>query len=372
MPDAGSPAQSILEALGFVLFSRKGPGGALRLLGKAPEWLDTLWPALTKSGGTLPVADAPFLENFLIDAEECWRRGGAERAKSGPWIEQDASGAEVQLEATAMTADGQSILLLERLGEAFEARKSVLQRARETVIAHQRLNSEIQKKEILLHCVADEMTAALANVITSLRLIEREDNGPRTKLLLGLASRATQEQQTLIHRILGVFEDELRGVYDRSDTTKMGADWNTVLRRALDSAAPLFAEKGVRLDAPAAAASAVQVPADAVHLERVVANLLENALEHTPPSGEVIVRTDEEPEALLLRVEDNGPALAPEVCENLFAKWDSSNAASQASALRLHFCRIVVENCGGEIGCAPLPAGGNRFWIRLTKTGAAA
>jgi K+-sensing histidine kinase KdpD len=38
-----------------------------------------------------------------------------------------------------------------------------------------------------------------------------------------------------------------------------------------------------------------------------------------------------------------------------------------SAALRLHFCRIVVENCGGEIGCASLPAGGNCFWIRLTK-----
>ena len=86
--------------------------------------------------------------------EQRRRRAG----KSGPGWRQDANGAEVQLEATALTADGQRILLLERLGEAFEAKKSMLQKARETVIAYQRLNSEIQKKEILLHCVADEMT----------------------------------------------------------------------------------------------------------------------------------------------------------------------------------------------------------------------
>ena len=345
MPEAGSPAQSVLEALGLVLFSRED-SGTLRLIGQAPGWLAALWPALAKSDGALPVADAsPFLENFLIDAEECWRKGGAERAKSGPWIEQDGSGAEVELEATAMTANGQSILLLERLGEAFEAKKSVLQRARETVIAHQRLNSEIQKKEILLHCVADEMTAALANIITSLRLIELEDNGPRTKLLLGLATRATQEQQTLIHRILGVFEEELRGVHGHSDPTTAGADWNVVLHRALDSAKPLFAEKGVRLDAPEAGDSAAQIPVDAAHLERVVANLLENALERTPAGGTVVVRAEDEPEALILRVEDKGAAIAPEVYENLFAQWDPSNAGTPASALRL----ALLPHRGGEL-----------------------
>jgi signal transduction histidine kinase len=371
MPDAESPAQSVLEALGFVLFARESPG-APRLLGKAPAWLAALWPSLRESGGTLPVADAsPFLENFLVDAEECWGKGGGERAKSGPWVE-NGSGAEVELEATALTANGQSLLLLERLGEAFAAKKSVLQLARETVIAHQRLNSEIQKKEILLHCVAEEMSAALANAITSLRLIELEDNGPRTKSLLGLATRATQEQQTLIHRILGVFEEELRSVQGHSDPTSAGADWNTVLQRALDSAQPLFAEKDVRLDVSEAGIGAAQVPADAAQFERVVANLLENALERTPAGGSIVVRTEDEPEALVLSVEDQGAAIAPEVCENLFVKWDPSKVTSPASALRLHFCRIVAENCDGEIGCTALPAGGQRFWIRLTKNRATA
>jgi hypothetical protein len=54
-------------------------------------------------------------------------------------------------------------------------------------------------------------------------------------------SSATQEQQTLIHRILGVFEEELRSVQGHSDPTSAGADWNTVLQRALDSAQPRFA-----------------------------------------------------------------------------------------------------------------------------------
>jgi signal transduction histidine kinase len=370
MPASASPAQAVLEALGFVIFTREA-SGALQLLGPAPAWLVALWPALEKAEHHLPVGDAsPFLENFLIDARECWEKGGAERAKSGPWIEQDGNGAEVQLEATAMTAGGQPILLLERLGEAFEAKRTILQRARETVIAHQRLNSEIQKKEILLHCVADDMTAALANVITSLRLIELEDNGPRTKLLLGLASRATQEQQTLIHRILGVFEEELRAVYGASVETEADADWSVVLRQALDSISPLFEEKGVRLHAPVPAAS-IMVRIDPTQLERVVMNLLENALERSASGAAVVVRTDEEAEALLVSLQDNGPVMAPEACEDLFGKWDPRTGAP-ASALRLHFCRIVIENAGGEIGCTSLPESAHRFWIRLPKNGAMA
>jgi len=244
---------------------------------------------------------------------------------------------------------------------------SDLQHARETVIAHQRLNSEMQKKEILLHCVADEMTAALANIITSLRLIEIENNGPRTKMLLRLANRAAEEQQTLIHRVLGVFEDELRNAYGTSSLNTTTTRWDEVLQRALEAASPLFVEKGVTLNACEAATSGVRIPVEAAQLERVIGNLLENALERTPTGGAVIVRTEIEPEALYLRVEDNGAAIAPEIGRSLFDRLDRADV----SALRLHFCRIVVENCGGEIGCTTLSDGANRFWVRLTKTTAA-
>jgi two-component system sensor histidine kinase CreC len=114
------------------------------------------------------------------------------------------------------------------------------------------------------------------------------------------------------------------------------------------------------------------VPADPTHLERVVENLLENALERTPAGGAVVVRATEEPEALLWQVEDGGSTIGPDVCANLFVKWDPTNDALPSAALRLHFCRIVAENCGGEIGCQSLPAGGNCFWIRLTKGSASA
>jgi hypothetical protein len=370
MPDGPSPAQTVLEALGYALFARK-ENGALYSLGAVPSWLAALWPAMAENNHSLPVADAsPFLENFLIDAEECWRKGGDCQVKSGPWVEQDASGAQVELEATALTTNEQPLLLLERLGQAFAARKEVLQRGRESVIANQRLNSEIQKKEILLHCVADEMSAALANVITSLRLIELEDNGPRTKALLGLATRATQEQQTLIHRILDVFEGELRGVYDSAGEANV-ADWQNALRQAIESVAPLFAQKNVRIEQNTFADISARVNVDPIQLERVFVNLLENALERSTSGDKVFVRAEENAEALVVSFEDQGALVTPATGENLFAKWDSPNEASSASALRLHFCRIVMDNCGGEIGCDSQPERGNRFWIRLTQSASA-
>ncbi len=358
---------NVLEALGYALF-RRADDGALRAAGRLPGWLRELWPAIAQKNPELPIAEAsPFFENFLIDAEECWNADGEKSAKSGPWIEQQPDGTQVELEATALTVGNEKLLLLERLGAEFAQRKDVLQRARETVIAHQRLNSEIQKKEILLHCVADEMTAALANIVTSLRLIEGEDNPPRTKVLLGLAMRGTEEQQRLINRVLDVFSEEIGHIYGRKHGNGNAAEWNAALGGALETIAPAFAEKRVQLARPALGQATHHVPVDASHLERVLAGLLENGLERAPVGGEVKVTCAEEKESLLCQVTDSAPRMSAEAYDDLFSKFGLPAAGSHASAVRLHFCRIVIESCGGEIGCEPGEPGGNSFWIRLPK-----
>ena len=369
MPDATSPAGPVLEALGFALFVRDNHG-SLRAVGTAPEWLRQLWPALT-SDGELPVADAsPFFENFLIDAEECWRAGGDQRAQSGPWIEQKPHGEQVELEATALNANGQAVLLINRLGAEFTAKKEVLQKARETVIAHQRLNSEIQKKEILLHCVAEEMTAALANIVTSLRLIETETNPARAKVLLGLAMRGTEEQQRLIQRVLEVFADEIGSFYGRSAADARQADCGAVVRDAVAAADQAFAEKKVGLVIRTEAAHALNVHGDATHVGRVLTNLLEHCLERTPDGGEVAVAAEAETDAVVFSVTDSGALLSADECERVFSKFQLPTGGSNAAMLRLHFCRVTVESYGGEIGCEPSETGGARFWFRLPRSGA--
>lgn len=370
MPDLDRDSSSdVLEALGFAVFIRD-QSGVLRLHGKTPEWLRSIWPKVNASGAQLPIDQAsPFLENFLVDADECWTTGGENRAQSGPWIEQTADGTELTLEATALNAGDRRILLLERMGEVFEAKKSMLQKARETVIAYQRLDSEMQKKEILLSCIAEEMNAALANVITSLRLIEREKNPPKVRQLLTLASRATQEQQTLINKVLSVFATELEALFGRNGAAGAMAKMSDALRSAEENVAPQFAERGARLSINDNAARDALVAMDAGHLSRVLVSLFEIGLQNVSKAGEVQLNLVDEPESVLINVCDNGAALPSDVGKDLFSQSGSMGTESQTSQLPLQFCRVAVENCHGEIGYEPRD-NGNCFWIRLPKVAA--
>ncbi len=360
--DRDSRAGAVLEALGIAVFVHAS--GALRVNGKPPDWLRSIWPNLTAPDATLP-ANSPFLENFLIDARACWAADGDKRVRSGAWAEQTADGTEVSLEATALTLGGQAILLLERLGEVFEAKKSMLQKARETVIAYQRLNSEVQKKEILLNCISEEMNAALANVITSLRLIELEKDPARIAQLLSLASRATEEQQTLIHRVLNVFAAELEGLRGRDGTAIAETKLEDALLAAEENVASQFAEKGVRLSIAGNGPAGIRVAMGSTHLARVLSTLLENGLQSAPVGDEVRLSFGEESGSILIRVSDNGPSFPPDICANLFSRTGTAAPGPQASQLPLQFCRIAVENCDGEIGYESRKDGGNSFWIML-------
>jgi len=359
MPERGSSAGAVLEALGFAIFVRDH-SGALRLEGTAPDWLRSIWPELKTEGGLLPTEKAsPFLENFLIDASTCWEAGGETRSRSGPWIEQTDNGTEVTLDAVALNAGDQAILLLERLGEVFEAKKSMLQKARETIIAYQRLESEMQKKEILLSCIAEEMNAALANAITSLRLIELEQDPARLRQLLSLATRATEEQQSLINKVLRLFADELQQLYGQNGSSQANAKLNEALKLAKENVGTQFADK--RIDLTAAESDAI-VAMDRDHLARVLTNLLERALQNSTAGGEVELKVVDEPDSVLIDVVDQGAPLPPDVSKVFL----SNTGTTDGSNLPLRFCRVAVENCRGEIGYEPRE-GGNRFWIRLPR-----
>ena len=344
MPADDSPSSAVLEALGYALFVRDD-AGALRLAGEVPEWL---WPAVAARGAEL-AEPSPFLENFLIDARECWSAGAARTVESGPWVEREG----VTLQARALTAGGRACLLVERLGAAFAAQVAVLQKARETVIARQRLDAEIQKKQILVHCLAEDLSGALGNVVTALRLIELEANTPKTGQLVDLALRSAQEQRSLIDKVLGLFPEELSGLYGAS----AHADLHRALTMAIENVAPHFSEKGVRLSPPAA--SDVRILADSAHLERVLGNLLRNALEHTPSGAEVFVRVAEENDAALLAIEFPHESAHPDL-EAIFT-------SPPEAFLRLRFCRIAVEGCHGELGFRPREGGGTCVWVRLPK-----
>jgi signal transduction histidine kinase len=94
--------------------------------------------------------------------------------------------------------------------------------------------------------------------------------------------------------------------------------------------------------------------------ERVLFNLVTNALRHTPSDGSVAVRVERRASDLLLRVEDSGEGLPEEAPARMFERfWRADRARSGSGAgLGLAIARGLVEAHGGRIWAENRPQGG--------------
>jgi signal transduction histidine kinase len=114
----------------------------------------------------------------------------------------------------------------------------------------------------------------------------------------------------------------------------------------------LLAEKSdiiLNLDAPAELPS---VRGDGHRLERVVSNLLDNALKYTPKGGAITVAVRPANGQVEVRVTDTGPGIPPEYRERIFdrfAQVPGSEGRRRGLGWGLAFCRSVIEAHGGRI-----------------------
>lgn len=105
--------------------------GLFKIIGKPPDWFLRLYPtATTDMNGLKPGAQWPFVDNFLIDAEQFWEQNSVGRLKSGLWSEL-YSNIEYHLEASALCLADQHILIIEFLRITYDELQSVIQKARE-------------------------------------------------------------------------------------------------------------------------------------------------------------------------------------------------------------------------------------------------
>jgi signal transduction histidine kinase len=115
------------------------------------------------------------------------------------------------------------------------------------------------------------------------------------------------------------------------------------------------------------AARSVAAYGDAERLERVLVNLLSNALKYSSPGGEVMVQVERAPGAASLTVADRGVGIAPEDLPHVFDRFFRTRAARQPEGLGLglYITRLLVYAHGGRIEVHSQLGCGSTFRVLL-------
>jgi signal transduction histidine kinase len=361
---------SILASQGCAVFEYLGDG-AFRRLGLPPVWYRELCSADALDADSVRLGERfPFLESFLPDAEAHWSARSEIPAASGVWIESAPGGRKLALEARAFFLEGKRLFLVQNPQTAYEEERKWLQLARDSSLEHERLLREIQKKEILLHCIVHDLSQPLGAMRACFTCLS---DGKLSRSLHDFAVTGTQQadrQEAMIRGILEAFAGDLAAQEASDQKTESGTDLVGVARTVVQDFSAAFSAKGARirlaphLDKPFNGS----VAADASRLRRIFGNLVENALRYSPQGSTVTLGIDDEGSTLLAYVDDEGPGLPEDASvDKLFALFARGKDRAGKAGLGLYFCKITVERWGGAVGAQTRPEGGSRFWFRLPK-----
>jgi signal transduction histidine kinase/CheY-like chemotaxis protein len=370
MMAANSILESFLAAQGYALFEYVGNGG-FHPIGEYPKWCQNLWKGAIARDKSIRLAEAsPLLENFLIDAEGFWNSNREGSANSPIWIERDPSGRDVQLEAAALHVDGKNVLLIRNLANTYAERQKLYQAARDSLLEHERLLREIQKKEILLHCIIHDLSQPLTAMRGCFNLMSLQNLSADLRRMVETGERESNRQEQMIRGILQAFSADLAGQQTSTESVPSATDVAAAADRAVQEFSHAFAEKQIKLQVDPAVDLSRDwiVTGDDSRLDRVFGNLLENALRYSPPNTTVTIGLEEKGKQVLSFVDDQGPGLPKDQSpDQMFALFAKGKDKPGKAGLGLYFCKITVERWGGTIGAETKTKGGTRFWFRLPR-----
>jgi signal transduction histidine kinase len=136
-----------------------------------------------------------------------------------------------------------------------------------------------------------------------------------------------------------------------------------IARKVVDDLAPLADDAHVSI--AVSATDPVRARGSACWLEQVVANLLTNAIRHSPPGTRVVVTIALQYQEAVCKVADQGPGVPPDDRERIFERFVQRGGRRGSIGLGLYICQKIVGLHGGRIWVEANEGGGARFAFSL-------
>ena len=210
--------------------------------------------------------------------------------------------------------------------------------------------------------LAHEFKAPLSAIRGAAELLDEDMPRAERARFIGNLRAESDRLQLIVDRLLELAALEAR----REGASQAPVALAALIHEACEHARPTAAARDVvlRCDAPVH----IRVAGDGFLLQQAVSNLLQNALEFTPPRGAVAVVLRRETVRAVIVIEDTGAGIPPYALEKVFERFYSlprPDTGRKSSGLGLSIVREIARLHGGEVRLENRSEGGARAQLSL-------
>jgi PAS domain S-box-containing protein len=227
------------------------------------------------------------------------------------------------------------------------------------------LNAAQERTHTFLSTLGHELRNPLAPIQTACHIVSRLATDPRVEK----AVEVIAQQTAVLSRLASDLMEVSRAGAGKLRLDPKTMDLRAVLNEAVSAMRAEAQAKGVKLEC-VLPTGALHVMLDTERFQRVVLNLLGNAIKYTPSGGTVWVKATQEGREVLFAVEDTGIGIAPEVLPRIFDLFTQEAQAADlvpgGLGIGLTIVKELVELHGGKVQARSAGAGnGAEFTVRL-------
>lgn len=231
--------------------------------------------------------------------------------------------------------------------------------------AYQEIKRAEAMRDNLTAMLVHDLRTPLTGLLAPLQMLESEMLGPldeSQREVVHISHRSGQRLLGMVNALLDVSKMEAGEFIIHRQTIEV----EPLLARVIQIARPLEDGDGAIIIAHCHQKT---VEADPDLLERILINLVGNALKFTPSDGKITLEARPAQDKTRFSVADNGPGIAPEFQEKIFDKFgqveNRQNGAKFSTGLGLTFCKLAVEAHDGTIGVISEVGVGSEFWLEI-------
>lgn len=207
----------------------------------------------------------------------------------------------------------------------------------------ERLEASEEERRIFLASVGHDLRAPLASIRASVEALEDGLSPDPASYLRGIARDADH-----VARLVDDLFLLSRVEAGRLDLHPESIDLTEVADGAVEAVTALADRHGVSLRA--VSASSAPITADEMAITRVVRNLIDNAVRHSPTGGVVTVDVEHDSRSATVRVIDEGAGFDPAIRDQAFERFVTADPSRAGGAgLGLAIARGIVDAHGGSI-----------------------